>query len=90
MRFNFLIIIDNMEIQEFIQAFGNLFDETDVNELKPSTKFKELEEWSSITALSVIAMLDEEYNITIGGEQIHNSSTIEELFHVVNTKQDVV
>lgn len=74
-----------MEIQKFIEVFADLFDDTDVNELKPETKFKELDEWSSIMALSVIAMIDEEYGVTIGGEHIHKSSTIEDLYHLINS-----
>ena len=45
-----------MEIKEFIQNFADQFDDTDASVFTPETKFKELEEWSSLTALSVIAM----------------------------------
>ena len=49
-----------MEIKEFIQNFADQFDDTDASVFTSETKFKELEEWSSLTALSVIAMIDEE------------------------------
>ena len=48
--------------------------------------FKDLDEWSSLIALSVIAMVDEEYNITIKGDDIRNSDTIEDLFNAVKAK----
>ena len=48
-------------MEKFIELFANLFDETDINVFTPQTKFKELEEWSSLIALSVILMVDEEY-----------------------------
>ena len=48
-----------MEIKEFIQNFADQFDDTDASVFYSETKFKELEEWSSLTALSVIAMIDE-------------------------------
>ena len=54
-------------MEKFIELFANLFDETDINVFTPQTKFKELEEWSSLIALSVILMVDEEYGITIEG-----------------------
>lgn len=41
------------------------------------TKFKELEEWSSLTALSVIAMIDEEYDVKIKGDDVRNSQTVQ-------------
>jgi len=36
--------------------------------------------------LSVIAMVDEEYDVTIKGDDIRNSSTIEDLFNIVKSK----
>lgn len=44
-----------MELNDFISKFAFLFDETDENEFKAETVFKGLDEWSSLTALSVIA-----------------------------------
>ena len=75
-----------MEIKNFITNFAAQFDETDANEFKAETVFKELDEWSSLIALSVIAMVDEEYDITIKGDDIRNSNTIEDLFNAVKAK----
>ena len=76
-----------MEISKFIEFFAELFDETDVNVLTKETEFKKLEEWSSLMALSVIAMVDEEYGITIQGEDIRNANTIADLFDNVKAKR---
>lgn len=75
-----------MELKEFIENFANQFDDTDASAFKAETVFKELDEWSSLIALSVIAMVDEEYDITIKGDDIRNSNTIEELFNAVKAK----
>ena len=75
-----------MEIKNFITNFAAQFDETDANEFKAETVFKELDEWSSLIALSVIAMVDEEYDITIKGDDIRNASTVADLFNAVNAK----
>lgn len=75
-----------MEITEFIAHFAEQFDETDTSEFKAETVFKDLDEWSSLIALSVIAMVDEEYDITIKGDDIRNSNTIEDLFNAVKAK----
>ena len=66
--------------------FAEQFDETDLLVFNPQTKFKELEEWSSLTALSIIAMIDEEYDVTLKGDDIRNAVTIEDLFNVVKSK----
>ena len=75
-----------MELNDFIENFAAQFDDTDASEFKADTEFKALDEWSSLTALSIIAMVDEEYDITIKGDDIRNSETIEDLFNVVKAK----
>ena len=75
-----------MELNDFISKFAFLFDETDENEFKAETVFNGLDEWSSLTALSVIAMVDEEYDVTLRGDDILNANTIEDLFNIVKSK----
>lgn len=73
-------------LEEFVALFAEQFDDTDASEITAETEFKELDEWSSLIALSVIAMVDEEYDVTIKGDDIRNASTIEDLFNVVAAK----
>lgn len=75
-----------MNIKEFVENFADQFDDTDVSEFKAKTVYKELDEWSSLIALSIIAMIDEEYDVTIKGDDIRNASTIEELYEIVKAK----
>ncbi len=75
-----------MELKDFIEVFAEQFDETDASEIQADTVFKELDEWSSLIALSVIAMVDEEYDVTIKGDDIRNSNTVEDLFNIVKSK----
>ena len=75
-----------MELKDFIANFAEQFDETDASEITATTEFKNLDEWSSLIALSVIAMVDEEYDITIKGDDIRNSKTVEDLFNAVKAK----
>lgn len=76
-----------MELLEFAQQFAEQLEETDVNVIRADTIFKELEEWSSLIALSIIAMVDEEYDVTLKGDDIKNASTIEDLYNIVKSKQ---
>ncbi len=75
-----------MELNEFVANFAEQFEDTDTSEIKAETVFKELDEWSSLIALSVIAMVDEEYDITIKGDDIRNSNTVEDLYNTVKAK----
>lgn len=76
-----------MELKDFIANFADQFDETDASELTATTVFRDLDEWSSLIALSVIAMADEEYDVTLKGDDIRNAVTIEDLFNVIKAKQ---
>lgn len=75
-----------MEINEFVQNFAAQFDETDASEFKEQTAFRAIDEWSSLTALSIIAMVDEEYRVKLTGEDIRNSKTIEDIYQIVVSK----
>jgi acyl carrier protein len=75
-----------MELKDFIANFADQFDDTDVNEFKAETVFKDLDEWSSLIALSIIAMVDEEYDVTLKGDDIRNSNTIEDLYNIVKER----
>lgn len=76
-----------MELKDFIENFVQQFDETEESAFAANTVFKELDEWSSLLALSVIAMVDEEYDVRIKGDDIRSSATIEDLFNVVKSRQ---
>lgn len=73
----------NMNIQDFIDNFAAQFDDTDPAVFAADTKFKQLDEWSSLTALSIIAMIDDEYDVIVKGNDIVNSETIQDLYNIV-------
>jgi acyl carrier protein len=75
-----------MEMNDFIALFAEQFDDTDASLFTADTKFKDLDEWSSLIALSVISMVDEEYDVTLKGDDIRNASTVGDLFDVVKNK----
>ena len=77
-----------MEIKEFIENFANQFDNTDVSVFSAETRFRELDEWSSLLALSVLAMVDEEYDVQLKADQMRKANTVQELFDIVKSLKD--
>lgn len=75
-----------MEIKSFIENFSAQFDETDASVFNADTNYRELDEWSSLIALSVLAMIDEEYDVQLKGNEMRGTNTIQELFDLVNSK----
>ena len=76
-----------MDINAFIDNFAGQFDDTDRTAFSPETKFRDLDEWSSLIALSIIAMVDEEYEVTLKGDDIKNAQTIQDIFNTVQSKK---
>ena len=75
-----------MELNEFVKLFAEQFDDTDASEITATTAFHDLEEWSSLIGLSVIAMVDEEFDVALKGDDIRNSVTVEDLYNCVISK----
>ena len=75
-----------MELQKFIEDFANQFDDTDLSEIQADTEYQELEEWSSLTAMSLIALAKTKYGRTITGREVRSCKTVEELFHLITSK----
>lgn len=69
-----------MELEKFVELFAEQFDDTTADQFTPNTLFKGLDEWDSLTALSIIAMIDEEMEVRITGANIRSSETIEDLY----------
>lgn len=76
-----------MEIKDFIKNLAEQYEEVNLSEFTPETKFKEFDEWSSLTSLSIIAMIDDEYGVVIKGDEIRQATTIQDLFDIVVAKQ---
>lgn len=72
-----------MELKEFIENLAEQFDDTDITEIQPETEYQELDEWSSLTAMSIIAMVKTQFGKTITGREIRKCQTVEELFNLV-------
>lgn len=75
-----------MELEKFVAEFADQFDDTDASEIKAETKFHDLEEWSSLIGMSVIAMTKTEYGKTITGKEIRECETVEDLFNLIASK----
>ncbi len=75
-----------MDLNEFVKLFAEQFDDTPAESFKADTNYKSLDEWSSLVALSVISMVDEEFEKRITGADIRNCTTIEELYNLVQSK----
>lgn len=72
-----------MEKEEFLKNFAEQFDETDASEIQFNTKFRDLDDWSSIVGMSVIAMAKVSYNKSITGEELKKCATVEDVYKLI-------
>ena len=75
-----------MELNDFLAHFREQFDDTEPEAIEAGTEYKDLDEWSSLIAFSVIAMVKVEYGKTLTGAEIRHCNTVEELFNTVASK----
>lgn len=73
-------------LDEFVELFAELFDDTDASQITATTAYHDLDEWSSLIGLSVIAMVDEEFDVALKGDDVKNSITVENLYNRVIAK----
>jgi acyl carrier protein len=75
-----------MDINDFIEKFTACLNHNPASALLPETEFRKLDDWSSIFALIIIAMIDSDYNKVLSSEDIKNSKTLSDLFNVIESK----
>lgn len=71
-------------MKEFIIKLEDLF-ELAGGSINPQDNFKEYDEWDSLALLSLMAMLEDEYNMTIPREEFQKINTVEELYNFVKS-----
>jgi acyl carrier protein len=72
-----------MKAENFINELKeNVFMETEISLMTLETNFKKLDEWDSLTALSLIAHFDMNLNKKISGDQIKNAVCFQDLYNI--------
>lgn len=71
-----------MEIKEFIKKFAETIEIESVDNLTSETNFRELDEWSSLSVMLLIALYDEEFEKEIGDTDIRQCTTIGDLYNL--------
>ena len=76
-----------MDKNKFIEDFTSIFDEVEVSEVTMATEFKNFEEWSSLAALELLAVIEEEYDVALTHNDIKNAVTVEDIYNIVQNQK---
>lgn len=71
-------------MERFIELFAEAIERED--EIKMEDNFRDYDEWSSIAYLSVIAMMDEEYDTQIEQADFKKLRTVQDLYNACTNK----
>ena len=69
-----------MEIIEFIKKIVEQLEIENADSLNGETSFRDLEEWSSLSVMELIALYDDEFDKQIGDKDIAKCKTIADLY----------
>ena len=73
--------------QKFIDLFAETIELESSETLSKETVFRELEQWDSLAFLSVIAMIDEEFDLVIEGNDFQKLLTIGDIINKIEEMQ---
>ena len=80
-------LLEMKSLEEFVALFAEQFDDTEASVLKADTVFRDLDEWSSIIGLSIIAMVDEEFEVALKADDMKKAITVGDLYKIVKDKR---
>ncbi len=76
-----------MEVKKFIKDFSEELEELNQEDILLSDKFRDYEEWDSMTAMMIIAMVDEKYKVVIDPDELKSCTSVEDIFNLVANKK---
>ena len=70
-------------MEQFIERLVEVFERENID---PEDEFRDYEEWDSLAFLSIIAMIDDHYDIVIPGEEFAKLSKIIDIYNYINNQ----
>ena len=81
---------DSLSIDGFVRNFENAVEGIEPGSLTADVELASLEEWDSLAALSILAMVDAESEAEISGNDLRKCKTLGDLFEVVRAQKSAL
>jgi len=78
-----------MDSNTFINNFQEQFIDADEISVDLNTKFRDLPTWDSLTGMSVLVMIKDEYEIDFTADELKRCNTVEEIYNLILEKRQV-
>lgn len=72
-------------MEDFLEQMAEIMEVDSVN---PSDELTSFEAWDSLTTLSIIALADDDYQVSLTNAEIADAKTIESLHQLILSKQN--
>lgn len=76
-----------MNKEKFIENVKNQFEDSEEISLSMESNFKEIDSYDSLTAMTIMVMLKDDYNLDISDEDFLSIKTVQELYDFVQLNQ---
>lgn len=78
----------SMDINTFIKKFCDELEVEEAELINGETDFHEIDEWSSMSGMRVIAFIEMEYGVLLSAADIRSAATLSELFKIIKKRKD--
>lgn len=75
-----------INIEEFAKKIEKEFEEVDSGIIEPETNYREIEGFGSMHALILIALIDNEFDVLLKGEDLKQTETVQDLYTMILNK----
>ena len=72
-----------MELKDFIEKFAEQFEDTNPSEITAETNYRDLDEWSSLVGMMVIAFVKTDMGKTVTGDDLKSCKSVEALYNLI-------
>ena len=75
-----------MTLEAFTKNLENELEDIPKGTLTPAVNYKDLETWSSMYALIIIAYVNLEFDVTLNGDDLRHCNNIQELYDLIQSR----
>jgi acyl carrier protein len=68
-------------MEQFLEQLVEVLEREDID---PEDEFRDYEEWDSLAYLSIIAMIDDNYDMVIPGEEFAKLNKVIDIYKYIN------
>ncbi len=76
-----------MEADQFVRHFENAIEGITPGSLNPETQYHKIPQWDSLALLCLLAMVDCEYDVQVGGMELKTCDTLRDVHALVAAKK---